>query len=126
MASNNKMAILRIELWHGLLLAALFGVLVPAGMVDAGAFLAGGVFMAINFFLLGLGVSFLLAPLADGSRVKLGVGLLTLKILLLLALLTMLFFKFQLDGLSFAVGFSCLLPAILIESGRQVLGFASE
>jgi hypothetical protein len=126
MASNKKKAILRIELWHGLLLAMLFGILVPAGMVDAGAFLVGGIFMALNFFLLGLGVSFLLAPLADAGRVKLGVGLLTLKILLLLALLTTLFFKLHLDGLSFAVGFSCLIPAILIESGRQVLGFASE
>lgn len=125
MASNNKKAILRIELWHGLLLAALFGVLVPAGMVEPAAFLAGGAFMAINFFLLGLALSCLLTPLAGAGRIKLGVGLLTLKILLLLALLTTLFFKLELDALSFAIGFSCLIPAILIESGRRVAAFAA-
>jgi hypothetical protein len=66
--------------------------------------------------LLGFGVAWILAPLAGKGRVKVGVGLLALKILLFLALLAAVFFRFDLDAISFAVGFSTLIAALLFEA----------
>ncbi|HSE87343.1 MAG TPA: hypothetical protein VLJ79_14055, partial [Candidatus Binatia bacterium] len=72
----------------------------------------------INFLLLSYGVAKLLTPLASRGRVKAGVGLLILKIVIFLALLATLFFRVQVDALSFALGFSTLLLAILVEALR--------
>jgi hypothetical protein len=59
--------------------------------------------------------------LASKGRVKAGISLLLLKILIFLGLLLVLFFRFQLDAISFAVGFSTLLVAILLETlGKAV------
>ena len=71
--------------------------------------------MGVNFLLLGFGVAWILAPLAGKGRGKLGVGLLVLKIVLFMALLTAVFFRFDLDAISFAVGFSTLIAALLVE-----------
>jgi Kef-type K+ transport system membrane component KefB len=95
----------------GLLLATLGW----TGWIDPKALAVGGVFMGINFFLLSYGVAWVLTPLADKGRVRAGVGLLVLKIVLFLGLLTMLFFHFDLDAISFALGFSTLILAIFLE-----------
>jgi hypothetical protein len=44
------------------------------------------------------------------------VSLLILKIIIFLSLLTGLFFRLQIDGLSFALGFSTLILAVLVEA----------
>ena len=80
--------------------------------------LLGGLFMGVNFLLLGYGVAWILTPLAGKGRVKAGVALLIVKVLFLLGLLSLVFFNFALDAISFAVGFSCLLVAIVIEAAR--------
>ena len=111
--------ILRVELWHVLLLFAAAITLGQSKFIDLTALLLGGAFMGVNFFLLGFGVLWLLGPLASKGRVKAGASLLILKIIFFLALLTLLFFRFQIDGLSFALGFSTLLLAVSVEAVIQ-------
>jgi hypothetical protein len=118
MEAASKKTILRIELWHGLMLLALLAILGPAKLIEPAGLLIGGLFMGVNFLLLGYGVAWVLTPLAGRGKVKAGVGLLLLKIAIFLALLTMLFFRFQVDAISFALGFSTLLLAILVEALR--------
>jgi len=77
--------------------------------------------MGVNFLLLSYGVAWLLTPLAGGKRIKAGVTLLALKVVIFLALLTTIFFRFELDAISFAAGFSTLLVAIVIESLRGAI-----
>ncbi|TMA93547.1 MAG: hypothetical protein E6J74_18240 [Deltaproteobacteria bacterium] len=119
MEAAAKKTILRIELWQGLILFALLVTLRQTGWVDPKALLLGGVFMGINFFLLSYGVALVLTPLAGKGRIRAGVGLLVLKIILFLGLLTTLFFRFDLDAISFALGFSTLIIAILVEVLRK-------
>ena len=116
METAAKKSIIRIELWHGVLLLALLVTLGPARLIDPTALLAGGIFMGVNFLLLSLGIAWVLTPLAGKGRVKAGIGFLVLKIILFLGLLTTLFFHFALDALSFAIGFSTLILAIVLES----------
>jgi len=113
--------ILRIELWHAGLLLALLGILAPAQLVEPTSMLLGGLFMGVNFLLLCYGVAWILTPLAGKGNVKAGVALLVTKVLLFLGLLSMVFFKFGMDAISFAVGFSTLLVAIVIEALRNNL-----
>ena len=108
--------ILRVELWHVLLLIATAATLGQTKFIDLTALLLGGAFMGVNFFLLGFGILWVLGPLAGKGRVKAGVSLLILKIIVFLGLLMLLFFRFQIDGLSFALGFSSLLLAVLVEA----------
>ena len=119
MEAAAKKTILRIELWQGLILFALLVTLRQTGWVDPKALVLGGVFMGINFFLLSYGVAWVLTPLAGKGRIRAGVGLLVLKIILFLSLLTTLFFRFDLDAISFALGFSTLIIAILVEVLRK-------
>ncbi|TMA93874.1 MAG: hypothetical protein E6J74_16630 [Deltaproteobacteria bacterium] len=119
MEAAAKKTILRIELWQGLILFALLVTLRQTGWVDPKALVLGGVFMGINFFLLSYGVAWVLTPLAGKGRIRAGVGLLVLKIILFLGLLTTLFFRFDLDAISFALGFSTLIIAILVEVLRK-------
>lgn len=121
MEAAARKTILRIELWHGLLLLMLLAALAPAKWVDPAALLAGGIFMGINFLLLSLGVAWLLTPLANNGRIKAGIGLLMLKIVIFLGLLTTLFFRFDLDPVSFALGFSTLILAIVVETLRRAV-----
>ena len=109
----------RIELWHSGLLLVLLGVLAPVQLIDPSSMLAGGLFMGANFLLLGYGVAWILTPLAGKGKVKAGVALLVFKVLLFLGLLSLLFFNFGMDPISFAVGFSTLLIAIVIETTRN-------
>jgi hypothetical protein len=108
--------IVRIELWHGLLLLATALTLGQSRFIELKALLLGGVFMGVNFFLLGFGILWVLPPLASKGRVTAGVSLLILKIIIFLSLLTLLFFRFHIDGLSFALGFSTLILAIFVEA----------
>ncbi|HEY7554903.1 MAG TPA: hypothetical protein VIH18_08840 [Candidatus Binatia bacterium] len=119
MGTAVNRTILRIELWHVGLLVILLGALAPARLVEPKAMLLGGLFMGINFLLLCYGVAWILTPLAGRGRVKAGVALLALKVVLFLALLSLLFFKLGLDAISFALGFSTLLVAIVIEAIRS-------
>lgn len=118
MEAAAKKTILRIELWHCLLLAAMLAILSPKRLVDPAALIAGGLFMAVNFGLLSFGVAWVLTPLANRGSVKFGVALLVLKIVLFMGLLATLFFKFSFDAISFSLGFSTLLLAILFETVR--------
>jgi len=67
---------------------------------------------------LSYGVAWVVTPLASKGRVKAGVGLLILKVVIFLALLTTVFFRLDLDAISFALGFSTLILAILVEALR--------
>jgi hypothetical protein len=125
METAAKKTILRIELWHTLLLLSLWVTLGPSKLVDPTALLIGGVFMGINFLLLSFGVALVLTPLAGKGRVKVGVGLLVLKIIIFLGLLTALFFRFDIDALSFALGFSTLIVAIVIETLRKTIALGT-
>jgi hypothetical protein len=79
---NGTATIVRIELWHGLLLLATALTLGQSGFIELKALLIGGLFMGVNFFLLGFGVLWVLAPLASKGRVTAGVSLLILKIII--------------------------------------------
>ena len=107
-------AIVRIELFHGLLILALLLLLVPARLLETGGLLLGGLFMGLNFLLLSQGIRRALTPFAEKGRVLTGVFLLILKLILFLGLLLVLFFRVHFDPLSFAVGISSLLAAIVL------------
>ena len=119
METAAKKTILRIELWHIILLLGLVASLGRTKFIEPTALVFGGVFMGVNFLLLSFGVAWVLTPLADKGRIKAGVGLLVLKILMFLGLLSAVFFHFELDAISFALGFSTLLIAIVIEAVRR-------
>ena len=121
MEAAAKKTILRIELWHTILLLGLIATLGRSKSIDVTALLVGGVFMGVNFLLLSFGIAWVLTPLAGKGRVKAGVGLLVLKILIFLGLLSALFFRFELDALSFALGFSTLIVGIVIEAVRRTV-----
>jgi hypothetical protein len=121
MELTAKKTILRIETWHGLMLAALFVAVWRSKVLDPMAILIGGVFMGLNFLLLGYGVASLVTPLASRGRIKTGIGLLVLKIIIFLGLLSTLFFRVNIDPISFAVGFSTLLVAIVFETVRATV-----
>jgi hypothetical protein len=116
METATKRTILRIELWHGLVLVGLLASLGRIKMVEPVALLMGGLFMGLNFFLLSFGVAWVLTPLASKGRVRLGVALLVLKVAIFLGLLITLFFRFEIDAISFSLGFSSLLLAIVVEA----------
>ena len=121
METTAKTSIVRIEIWHALLLLTLVLTVGRSSLVDPTDMVIGGVFMGVNFLLLSLGIGWVLTPLASKGRVKAGVGLLILKMIIFLALLSVLFFRFDIDGLSFALGFSTLIVGILIEAARRAV-----
>jgi len=121
MEATARKTIIRIECWHAVLLVALLVSLRSVAVIDPAAMIAGGVFMGVNFLLLSFGVAAVLTPLANKGKVKLGIGLLALKILLFLALLMTLFSHFEFDAISFALGFSTLIVAIVVEAVRRSL-----
>jgi hypothetical protein len=121
MAIAVNRVILRIELWHTALLLLLAGTLAPVQLVEPKAMFVGGVFMGINFLLLSYGLAWILTPLASRGRIKTGVALLVLKGALFFGLMTLVFFNFGLDAISFACGFSTLIVAVVIEAVRSGL-----
>lgn len=108
-------SVLWIETCHGLLLLGFYLILAPLRLLEPWAFLFGGLFMAVNFFLLSFGIRWALAPFAAKGRVRLGACLLVLKLALFLGLVSLLFFRIRIDAPSFAVGVSSLLLAIIVE-----------
>lgn len=125
MEAAAKKTILRIELWHTILLLGLGATLGRSSFIDVTALLVGGAFMGVNFLLLSFGIAWVLTPMAGKGRIKAGVGLLVLKLLIFLGLLSALFFRFEMDALSFALGFSTLLVGIIIEAVRRTVTLAA-
>ena len=116
MEALAKKTILRIELWQVVFLIALVLTIGRSKWIDTNALMIGGIFMGFNFCLLSYGVAWTLGPLSGKGRIRAGVALLVLKIILFLGLLTTMFFRFNLDAISFALGFSTLILAILLEA----------
>lgn len=108
-------AVLRIEALHALLVVGLWAVLLPAKVVETWALFVGALFMGVNFLLLSCGISWVLTPFAGKGRIKTGILLLVLKMILFLGLVLALFLQIQLDLLSFTLGFSSLLGAIVLD-----------
>jgi len=108
-------AVLRIELLHVLLVVGLWVALLPTRVVEPTALVIGALFMGVNFLLLSCGIHWLLTPFAGKGRVKTGIFLLVLKMALFLGLISVLLLRVQLDPLSFALGFSSLLVAIVLD-----------
>lgn len=108
-------AVLRIEALHALLVVGLWAVLLPAKVVETWALFVGALFMGVNFLLLSCGISWVLTPFAGKGRIKTGILLLVVKMILFLGLVLALFLRIQLDLLSFTLGFSSLLGAIVLD-----------
>lgn len=108
-------AVLRIEALHALLVVGLWVVLLPAKVVEPWALFVGALFMGVNFLLLSCGISWVLTPFAGKGRIKTGILLLVVKMTLFLGLVLALFLRIQLDPLSFTLGFSSLLVAIVLD-----------
>jgi hypothetical protein len=121
MQAASKRAILRIELWHSIVLSGLFMTLGRTKIIEPYALLAGGLFMGVNFFLLSFGVAWVFTPSASKRKVKMGIALLILKVVIFLGLLTTVFFRFEIDAISFSLGFSSLLVAIVLETIRTTV-----
>jgi len=107
--------VVRIEFIHVALIASLWMALVPLKAAEPVSLLAGGLFMGINFLLLSSGIRWVLTPFAGKGRVRSGVVLLILKMALFLGAIALLLTRVRLDALSFTLGFSSLLAAILLE-----------
>lgn len=108
-------AVLRIELLHALLVIGMLLLLFPLQLIEPQALLIGALFMGANFLFLSYGIKWVLTPFAGKRRIKAGVSLLILKMVFFLGLLSVLLLRIQLDPMSFAVGFSSLLVAIVLE-----------
>jgi hypothetical protein len=119
MEIGAKKTILCIELWHGLMLMTLLSVLGPRQIIEPLSLLLGGAFTASNFFLLSVGVAWVIRPMAVRGQVKWGIAFLVFKVLLFLGFLLVLFFRFNIDAISFSLGFSTLFLAILLEVVRM-------
>jgi hypothetical protein len=114
-AESLAPTVLRIEVVHVLLVAAMWLAFFPTNIVESKSLLLGGLFMGVNFLLLTFGIRSVLAPFAGKGRIRTGVALLVLKMILFLGLLSVLLFRVRLEPLSFALGFTCLLVAITFE-----------
>ena len=106
--------LLRVLTWHLLLLVMLLIGSQVMRALEPGALLLGGVFMGLNFGLLSVGIRWVLSPTASKKRQRVGMALLGVKLLLFLGLVSALFFRMNLDGVSFIVGVSSLLVASVI------------
>ena len=114
-ADSLRPTVLRIEALHALLVAGLWAVLLPGKLVQPRALFVGALFMGVNFVLLSCGIHWVLTPFAGKGRVKTGMALLILKLGLFLGLLSALLWRSDLDPLSFTLGFSSLLVAIVVD-----------
>ncbi|HEY1267421.1 MAG TPA: hypothetical protein VGH16_09210 [Candidatus Binatia bacterium] len=108
-------AVIRIEAMHAALVAVLWLALAPAKAVEPLSLLAGALFMGVNFLLLSSGIRWVLTPFAGKGRVRSGIVLLVVKMTLFLGAISLLLTRVRIDPLSFTLGFSSLLAAILVE-----------
>ena len=113
--SYARLPVMRIELCHGLLLLALAVLSVIGHMFEPKALLLGGLFMGINFLLLSVGIRWILTPFATKKRIRAGVILIGVKLLLIMGFISLLFFRFTLDGMSFGLGVTSLLIASIMD-----------
>ena len=108
-------AVVRIEVLHAAFATALCLALAPLKFVQPGSLGAGALFMGVNFLLLSSGIRWVLTPFAGRGRVRSGVFVLFVKMALFLGATWLLLARVRLDPLSFTLGFSSLLAAILVE-----------
>ena len=121
----NAAYLLRVLTWHALLLVLLLIGSQKLRALEPGALLLGGVFMGLNFGLLSIGIRWVLSPTASKKRQRVGMALLGLKLLLFLGLVSVLFFRMNLDGVSFIAGVSSLLVASVIATLSSGPSFSS-
>lgn len=114
-SSYTELPVMRIELCHGLLLLALIVFSVAAHMLEPKAVFLGGLFMGVNFLLLAMGIRWILTPGATKKRIRAGAILLGLKLLLIMGFISLLFFRFNLDGVSFGLGVTSLLIGSIMD-----------
>ena len=112
--SPPTLYLVRVEAWHTLLLLALVIISQAMRVLEPSALVLGGVFMGLNFCLLSIGIRWVLSPASSRKRQRIGMALLILKLLLILGLVSALFSRLDLDGVSFVVGVSSLLVASMI------------
>jgi hypothetical protein len=115
----------RVLTWHTLLLSLLLIGSQVMRALEPGALLLGGVFMGLNFGLLSVGIRWVLSPTATKKRQRIGAALLVLKLLLFLGLVSMVFFRMELDGVSFIVGVTSLLIASVVGTLSSGPSFSS-
>ena len=106
--------VLRVEMWNFAIVLTLMAIVTVTKWIDPLALLGGGLFMGVNFFLLSMGVRWIISPNASKRRQRLGMILLVLKLLLFLGLVSAIFFKLKLDAIAFIIGISSLLVATVI------------
>jgi len=107
--------VLRVEAWHGLLVLTFFMVLAPLDIVEPLGLVLGAAFMGVNFLLLAYGIRWVIAPFASRGRVRAGIVLLILKFVFLLGASWILLTRISPDGISFALGVTCLVIAIFVD-----------
>jgi len=112
---SQGMPVLRVEAWHTLLAGALIVALAPLKVLEPSGLLLGALFMGVNFLLLAYGIRWVITPFASQGRVRAGVFLLVFKFVFLLGASWFLLTRISLDGISFAVGVTCLVIAILVD-----------
>ena len=117
--------LMRVLAWQTLLLLLLLIGSQVMRALEPGALLLGGAFMGLNFGLLSVGIRWVLSPTASRKKQRLGMALLSVKLLLFLGLVSALFFRMNLDGVSFVVGVSSLLVASLIGTLASGPSFSS-
>ena len=107
--------VLRVEAWHGVLVIASLAVLAPLKMVEPLGLLLGAAFMGVNFLLLAYGIRWVIGPFASKGRIRAGIVLLVLKFFFLLGASWVLLTRVAPDGVSFALGVTCLVIAIFVD-----------
>ena len=107
--------VLRVEAWHGLLVLGLFVTLAPLDVIEPLGLVLGAAFMGVNFLLLAYGIRWVITPFASQGRVRAGIFLLICKFFFLLVASWILLTQISLDGISFALGVTCLVIAIFID-----------
>ncbi|HUI27469.1 MAG TPA: hypothetical protein VL403_15410 [Candidatus Kryptonia bacterium] len=113
----------RIELLHAGLLGTAAILAVATGWLHVGSLLLGGVVMGANFRLLKEIVRRVVRP---GTGQTWALLLFGAKFALFLGLLSLVFWRVPVDGLSFAVGVTMLLSACVVEALRATPAIPSE
>ncbi len=117
------MSLERIELLHLCLLALTALVALATGWLQVGSLLFGGGVMLANFWLLKGIVRRVLQP---GRGRYWAVVLFVAKLALYLGLISLVFWRVPVEGLSFAVGVTLLLGAAVVEALRTAPAMTME
>lgn len=112
---SHGLPILRVEAWHASLAVGLTAALAPLNVLEPLGLLLGALFMGVNFLLLAYGIRWIIMPFASKGRVRAGIFLLVFKFVFLLVCLWLLLTRVSADEISFAVGVTCLILAILVD-----------